>query len=78
MIDDVIDLGSSLILWDLRLTIVATFLALFAATQLITSVQSNVALKGKTIPPVAPYAIPGLGNLISFAFDTEKFLTSIV
>lgn len=29
-------------------------------------------------PPSAPYWVPGVGNTAGFAFDTEKFLASIM
>lgn len=81
MIDNIIETGNALIQWDVRVTAIASFLLIFILTQVITSVRSTVALRaegdGKT-PPIEPYSIPLLGNLISFAFNTEAFLGKIM
>jgi hypothetical protein len=73
MIDDILDgrIG-------LGITILPTvMLAPFLLTYLITLLRGIVAVKrtgtGKT-PPNVPYAIPLLGNLFTFAFDTCHFI----
>jgi hypothetical protein len=46
---------------------------MFVLTQAITSIQSHIALAqidDAKQPPMVPYAIPGVGNLLDFVFDT--------
>ncbi|KAF8855617.1 cytochrome P450 [Acephala macrosclerotiorum] len=81
MIDDIIETGTAIIQWDRRATVIASVFIIFIVTQFITSLRSIIALRakgdGKT-PPIEPYSIPILGNLISFAFNTEGFLGKII
>ncbi len=81
MLDELLAQGAAVIQWDLRLTVAAAILSTFFLTQIVTSVRSNVALRrsgdGKT-PPIMPYAVPVLGNLLAFAFDTKSLLGNIV
>ncbi|KAE8443147.1 hypothetical protein EG329_002316 [Mollisiaceae sp. DMI_Dod_QoI] len=81
MIDNVFEKGVAIIQWDVRLTVAVSFISIFLLTQVITSVRSSIALRSKgniKTPPLMPYSIPGLGNLVAFAFDTQAFLTNIV
>jgi hypothetical protein len=71
--------GASALQWDLSATMVVVFLSAFLLTQKITSMQSYVA-RSQTAeaksPPSVPFAIPGVGTLLSF--DTKKFYTKMI
>lgn len=74
MIDEILGKGTAMIQWDARLTAITGVLLIFVLTRAITSLRSNLALRGKgddKTPPLIPYSASGLGNLISFAFDTK-------
>ncbi|KAH7342494.1 cytochrome P450 [Rhexocercosporidium sp. MPI-PUGE-AT-0058] len=81
MFDEILDQGVAAIQWDLRITVAIGLLSILALTRIITSVRSNVALwrsgDGKT-PPIMPYAVPGIGNMLAFAFDTKSLLSTII
>jgi hypothetical protein len=81
MFDEILDQGVAAIQWDLRITVAIGLLSILALTRIITSVRSNVALwrsgDGKT-PPIMPYAVPGIGNMLAFAFDTKSLLSTIM
>ncbi|KAK0125683.1 hypothetical protein ONS95_000314 [Cadophora gregata] len=81
MFDEILGQGAAAIRWDLRISVAAGILSILILTRLITSIRSKVALgrsgDDKT-PPILPYSLPGLGNLISFAFDTNKLLSDII
>lgn len=65
---------------NLVYTISFLFLSL-ATTYLLTTLRSSLALSPKTksrngaSPPIVPYSIPLLGNLIPFATNTQAFMT---
>ncbi|KAF4624149.1 hypothetical protein G7Y89_g14024 [Cudoniella acicularis] len=66
--------------WRVKAGAFVTLLfTIFAATKLITSIRSSLAVstKSKSSPPLAPYSIPFLGNLVVFAFDTKAFLDGL-
>ncbi len=77
MLDDMIASGTALVQWDWRITLFAISLSPFALTYLITYLWATIAArsngKGKS-PPMVPYAVPILGNLLAFAFDTCRFV----
>jgi len=67
---------------DARVPLAAAILLLLPllATYTLTSLRAHriqtAATQGKSEcdPPPVPYAIPGLGNTLQFAYDTEGFL----
>jgi hypothetical protein len=76
MLQSILESGATGLQWDLRVTTVFIFLAMFVLTQAITSIQSHIALAqidDAKQPPMVPYAIPGVGNLLDFVFDTREF-----
>ncbi|KAL2075856.1 hypothetical protein VTL71DRAFT_799 [Oculimacula yallundae] len=81
MFDEIVNQGVAAIQRDLRVTVVVGLLSVFVLTRIITSIRSNVALQlsghGKT-PPMMPYAIPGVGNMLAFAFNTKSLLGTII
>jgi hypothetical protein len=80
MFDGLIYGGAALVHWDLRTSIAVAFFSLFAFTKLITFVRSTLALRRsgqEKDPPIVPYSVPGLGNALTFGFDTLGFLTSL-
>lgn len=76
MLDNMADRGLAAASWDWRLTVVGAVLSVFVVTRVITTLRSTIALRaigtGKT-PPIVPYSIPGVGNMLGFAFDTVNF-----
>ncbi|KAJ4291450.1 hypothetical protein N0V88_006045 [Collariella sp. IMI 366227] len=71
-------IGSPLLRWDGRLTlVVAAALLPIVLTYALTSLRAywaqNVRRGGDT--PAVPYAVPLVGNTVQFAYDTEGFLT---
>lgn len=56
-------------------TIVALLFMLLLLTYLLTSLRSNFALRTKISrkPPIAPYFIPFLGNLLPFILNPAEF-----
>ena len=68
-------------LCDARVVLAAAMLLLpLLVTYTLTSLRANriqatgAQGKSKCDPPPVPYAIPGLGNTLHFAYDTEGFL----
>lgn len=68
-------------LCDARVALAAAMLLLpLLVTYTLNSLRANriqaMATQGKSRcdPPPVPYAIPGLGNTLQFAYDTEGFL----
>ena len=64
--------------WTLALS--SMLLLIPVSTYLVTSLKSAYALRGKKseqIPPIVPYWIPFLGNVLSFARDAPGFAAQI-
>jgi len=81
MFDEIIDQGAAAIRWDSRISVAAGLLSIVIFTRLITSLRSRIALwqsGSEKIPPILPYSLPGLGNLLAFAFDTKNLLSIIM
>lgn len=77
MLDEILAGGVSLAQLDWRYTVVFLALFPFVLTYIITSIRATVAANQKgdaKSPPIVPYAVPLVGNLWSFAFDTEYAL----
>ncbi|KFY81326.1 hypothetical protein V500_11534 [Pseudogymnoascus sp. VKM F-4518 (FW-2643)] len=75
MFDNLVAEGYSLAQRDWRLTAVVTSLLPFVLTYLITSLRAFLAANNKgdsRSAPIAPYAVPFFGNLISFLYDNER------
>lgn len=75
MFNDLVAEGYSLAQGDWRITVVVASLLPFALTYLITSLRAFLAANNKgdsRSAPIAPYAVPFLGNLISFLYDNER------
>lgn len=75
MFDDLVSEGYSLAQHDWRLTAVVASLLPFVLTYLITSLRAFLAANNKSdsrSAPIAPYAVPFFGNLISFLYDNER------
>jgi hypothetical protein len=81
MLESLLEGGAAAFQWDLRVTAVVLFLSVLVLTHVITSAQSHIALSqtgdAKT-PPKVPYAVPGVGNLFSFLFDTKEFYSKMM
>jgi len=81
MMESLLEGGAAAAQWDFRITSVVIFLSVFVLTQAITTIRSYIALSqtgdSKT-PPIVPYAIPGVGNLFPFVFDTKEFYTKMM
>jgi hypothetical protein len=79
MLVSLLEGGASALQWDLSVTMVVVFLSSFVLTQTITSIQSYVA-RSQTgeakSPPIVPFAIPGVGTLLSFG--TKEFYTTMI
>ncbi|KAH7419535.1 cytochrome P450 [Cadophora sp. MPI-SDFR-AT-0126] len=81
MFDEVLDQGAAAIRWDLRISVAAGLLSIVILTRLTTSIRSKTALwrsGDEKTPPILPYFVPGLGNLLAFAFDTKNLLSIII
>ncbi|KFY18446.1 hypothetical protein V493_08610 [Pseudogymnoascus sp. VKM F-4281 (FW-2241)] len=75
MFDDLVADGYSLAQRDWRVTAVVASLLPFVFTYLITSLRAILAANNKSDSrsvPIAPYAVPFFGNLISFLYDNER------
>jgi hypothetical protein len=77
MLDEIMASGTSIAQWDWRITLLAASLSPFLLTYIVTWIQGHIAARrsgsGKT-PPMVPYMVPLLGNLLGFAFDTCHFI----
>ena len=81
MLDIVFGHGVALVLGDLRLSVVFVLGLLLVVTRVTTSARSGLALRSEgreKTPPILPYAVPVLGNVFAFAFDTLGLVNSIV
>ena len=75
MFDGLVAEGYSLAQRDWQLTVVVVSLLPFVLTYLITSLRAFLAANNKSdsrSAPIAPYAVPFLGNLFSFLYDNER------
>ncbi len=80
MLDGIVERGRVAVAWDWRLTVLGPFLLTFVVTRLLTSIQSYQAQRvvGKEKkPPIVQYAVPVVGNLLDFAFNTKEFLGNL-
>ncbi|KAG4438382.1 hypothetical protein IFR05_006144 [Cadophora sp. M221] len=81
LFDEILDQGAAAMQWDLRITVAVGLLSILVLTRVITSIRSNVALRSSgddKPPPIMPYALPGIGNMLAFAFDTKSLLSTII
>ncbi|PVH80017.1 cytochrome P450 [Cadophora sp. DSE1049] len=81
MFDEILDQGAAAFRWDLRISVAAGLLSIVILTRAITSIRSKIALwrsGDEKTPPILPYFLPGLGNLLAFAFDTKNLLSIII
>jgi hypothetical protein len=80
MFDDMVDYGRTAVYWDWRLTVVVSLLSVFVATRILTSIRSSLAFRATGVekrPPIVPYSMPVIGNMLDFAFNTMQFLSSL-
>ena len=66
---------------DWRVTTIIALLFPFLLTYFLTTAQYLTATWSKKdgrSPPIVPYSIPLIGNLVPFLMDTERYLTNIV
>ena len=66
--------------YDWRLIIGISLLLTFPITYLMTSLKSSIAIREKRLwrePPIMPYWIPYLGNLLPLLWDPSEFLSKI-
>jgi hypothetical protein len=81
MLDNVLDRSLAMLGWDWRFTTLGIIFALFTTTWAITTIKSIMALRAtgnNKTPPIVPYAVPLLGNMYDFAFNTKGFLSHLM
>ena len=74
-----VDMGTLLQLiskYDWRFMVGILLLLIFLLTYLATSLKSKITTGGKK-PPIVPYWVPFLGNLIPFVWDPAGFCSKI-
>lgn len=70
-------LRSSSVAWAMTLLAVPTATLLFTWRQYVLAASKTKDEKVMWEPPPVPYSIPLIGNALSFAFDTARFLKSL-
>lgn len=77
MLDEAVNFGLAIMNWDRRLSLFVALLLTPVITRFITTWESWAALKqtgnAKT-PPVVPYSIPIIGNMLEFGSSPMEFL----
>ena len=69
--------AAALLTWDLRLVAVAATALAVLVTYVTTSLRGRRSQQGEE-PPSVPYWVPLVGNTLSFALNTEKFVGGLL
>lgn len=77
MLTEIINYVLAVVHWDIRLSFLGALLLILVATRALTTQKSWAALKQtgtSRIPPIVPYSIPLLGNMLDFVFGTVNLI----